>query len=220
MLYLIEDVDVDNLVQRYGSQIQTAISSTQVIDGFFVHRTANGESSADFLASIHECVKTMYKVRVSVSLSDRPQETELYVLPDEVIMRENYADVQRQLRAQQPERVFHTSFHTFQAMNGKSSGGTPVQDIWAKMLMCVRGVSQEKAHEVVTRWPSPLALSSALASQERSAAAHVVAPDDAGRRYLCETVDVSVALARRKIGNALSSRIWQVMRSERYTAEH
>lgn len=63
IVYLIEDINVAQLVQRYGQQIQTALSSTQIIDGFYVHRTANGQATADFLAMMHHAVESMYKVR-------------------------------------------------------------------------------------------------------------------------------------------------------------
>ena len=205
VLYLIEDVDVTNLVQRYGSQIQTALSSTEVIDGFFVHRTANNEGTADFLASLHQAVSEMY------------QGKELRVLRDESIARETYAEMQRELRAREPEHIYHTSFHTFQAMNGKSSTGITVQDIWTKMLLCIRGLSQEKASEIVTRWPTPRSFAQALHEYERS-----VHPSDeerqaeAGRHFVSSHVDPHAVLPRRKIGNVLSTRIRHILRAYEY----
>ena len=62
VLYLVEDMHVSELVQRYGAQIQTALSSTQVIDGFFVHRTAHGQGTVDFLVTMHDTVQHMYTV--------------------------------------------------------------------------------------------------------------------------------------------------------------
>ena len=105
MFYVIEDADVDNLVRRYGSQIQTAFSSTQVIDGFFVHRTADTHGTADFFGEMHRAVLQMYK--------DRP----LRVLPDETISRESFSDMQRAARSNGD--VMHTSFHAFQSLNGR-----------------------------------------------------------------------------------------------------
>ncbi|WFD35488.1 Crossover junction endonuclease mus81 [Malassezia cuniculi] len=124
VFYVIEDVDVDNLVRRYGQQIQTALSSTQVIDGFFLHRTANTQGTASFFADMHRAVVEMYR--------DRP----LRVLPDAAIQRESFETVQREMRA--TGGAVHTSFNAFQSLNGRASG--TLGDLWMSMLLCIEGM--------------------------------------------------------------------------------
>ena len=170
VFYVVEDVDVDNLVRRYGAQIQTALSSTQVIDGFFVHRTAGTSATADFFAAMHRAVCEMY--------AGQP----LRVLPDEAAAREHVAA----MRA-------HTSFHAFQALNGRAVG--TLADLWVNMLLCVQGMSAEKAQQVAQRWPTPQAFMRAA---------------DAGPRFVCDAIDRDVALPRRRIGPALSARLWEL----------
>lgn len=63
ILYLIEDYDVENQMKRFGAQIQTALSSTQVVDGFFVERTTGIDASVDYLARMHRVIRQLYEVR-------------------------------------------------------------------------------------------------------------------------------------------------------------
>lgn len=198
IFYLIEDVDVVNIIQRHGDRIQTALSSTQIIDGFFVHRTANGEGTADFLASLHEALAEQYATQP------------LYVLRDEVIDRDHYATLQAHLRAQHHGIPFHTSFHTFQALHGKSSATSSLQDVWTKMLLCIRRISPEKAQEIAQRWPTPRLLHTAWGEYERRTG------DRSMGGFLCATIDDEVFVPRCKIGKALSEQIWTLLRAQAY----
>ncbi|WFD20272.1 Crossover junction endonuclease mus81 [Malassezia caprae] len=143
VIFLIEDHNVTELMRRYGKQIQTALSSTQVIDGFFVQRTADGQATADFLATVHQTLKDMYR--------DQP----LHVLKEHTIDRDHYHELQQRLRAEHPGTLFHVAFHTYQQLNGKTSSSGTLQDTWARMLLCIRGTSEDKVLEIVHRWPTP-----------------------------------------------------------------
>ena len=195
VLYLVEDMHVSELVQRYGAQIQTALSSTQVIDGFFVHRTAHGQGTVDFLVTMHDTVQHMYK--------DKP----LYVLREEQIQRDTYAQMQRMMRAEHPGTRFHTSFHTYQELHTKTSASGSLLDMWTRMLLCIRGVSPEKAQELTRRWPTPAHLLHAYA---QCASVH-----DA-QHLLSTTIDPATRLTRRRIGQALSKRVWHTLQSLTY----
>ncbi|WFC94617.1 Crossover junction endonuclease mus81 [Malassezia brasiliensis] len=190
-------VDVANLVQRHGDRIQTALSSTQIIDGFFVHRSANNEGTADFLANVHQLLHEMY--------THQP----LCVIRDEVIDREHYDTLQSHLRAQQPHTPFHTSYHTFQSLHGKGSAANTLQDVWTKMLLCIRRVSPEKAQEITQRWPTPHALHRAWHTYATQAGG---AADD----FLSAVIDDDVYVARRKIGQALSKQVGTLLRADAY----
>ncbi|PKI83925.1 Mus81p [Malassezia vespertilionis] len=200
--YLIEDIDVANLVQRHGASIQTALSSTQIIDGFHVHRTANGEGTADFLANLHRALETLYS------------STPLHVLRDSAIDRDHYSEMRASLRTQFVHERFHTSFHTFQALNGKTSSSGTLQDTWTRMLLCIQGLSSEKAEEIVRRWPTMHALLRDYAAQEAA-----TAPGERSlvcERMIAKAVDPNTPLTRRRIGSVLSARIYQILRSNTF----
>lgn len=191
IIFLIEDIDVTELMQRYGKQILTALSSVQVIDGFFVQRTADGQATADFLATMHQTLEDMYR--------DMP----LYVLKEHTIDRDHYAELQQRLRAEHPDKLFHVAFQTFQQLNGKSSSTGTLQDMWARMLLCIRGASEDKVLEIVHRWPTPRHLLQAY---------DACASDEEARLLLSRTIDSHTPVTRRQIGPKLSERIWQLMR--------
>lgn len=69
VLYLIEDYDVENQMRKFGPQIQTALSSSQVVDGFFVERTSGLVASIDYLASMDDMVRRVYEVSSCVQTS-------------------------------------------------------------------------------------------------------------------------------------------------------
>ncbi|WFD24196.1 Crossover junction endonuclease mus81 [Malassezia equina] len=192
VIFLIEDIDVTELMYRYGKQIQTALSSTQVIDGFFVQRTADGQATVDFLVTVHQTLEDMYR--------DQP----LYVLKEHTIDRDHYHELQQRLRADHPDKLFHVPFQTYQQLNGKTSSSGMLQDTWARMLLCIRGASEDKVLEVVHRWPTP---------QHLVQAYKACASEEEARRLLSRTIDPQTPVARRQIGPKLSERIWQVMRA-------
>ncbi|WFD29033.1 Crossover junction endonuclease mus81 [Malassezia sp. CBS 17886] len=208
VVYLIEDVDVANLVQRYGKQIQTALSSTQVIDGFMVHRSANQECTADFLVSMQRRLEEMYE--------GRP----LHVLRDDTISESSFPELQQHLSTMYPGTPFHTTFQTFQALNGKSTHGAyELHATWVKMLQCIRGVSLEKALEIARCWTTPRGLVDAYRREDttRECAGHGSEARD-GARLVCDTLDADAFVDRRRIGPAVSRRIWQVLRADAYDA--
>ena len=73
IVYLIEDYDGAGIMQRYGKQIQTALSSTQVIDGFFVQRTADAQGTCKLLATMHASLTRAYEVRGTAGDTDIAQ---------------------------------------------------------------------------------------------------------------------------------------------------
>ena len=195
VIYLIEDIDVPHLMQRHGAQIQTALSSTQVIDGFFVHRTANNQGTVDFLVTLHEAVMDMYK------------DTPLYVLREETIAREHYDQQQRTMRAEHPGIRFHTSFHTYQQLHAKTSTASTIEATWIRMLLCARGVSADKAQEIVRHFPTPQHLLRAYSRCPSQLDA---------QRLLSTTIDATTRLTRRRIGRVLSERIWHILDAPTY----
>jgi crossover junction endonuclease MUS81 len=65
--------------------------------------------------------------------------------------------MQKRLREAHPTKYFVTSFETYQAINSKS-GNCTIMETFARMLMCVRGMTQEKVCLVLDVWQTPLAM--------------------------------------------------------------
>ncbi|CAD6932657.1 unnamed protein product [Tilletia controversa] len=139
VFYLIEDYDVEQQMRQWGPQIATAISSTQVIDGFFVQRTAGVEASLEWLRKMHQVICQTH------------QNKPLHVLPDAILSRPTYLRLQTYLRRTQPMTPHHITFASYRSLNAKN-GSVTVGEVWARMLLCVRGMSEEKVGEVIRVW--------------------------------------------------------------------
>ncbi|KAJ7201560.1 ERCC4 domain-containing protein [Mycena pura] len=158
VLYLVEAYDTQRNRENWDPQIKTALSSTQVVDGFFVKETENLQDTIAYLTGLTE------------ELCRDHQRRNLYVIPSHLIKRHSYLDLIKHLRRTYPDRRYVTSFADYQALNSKS-GFTTVRDTWARMLLCVRGMSAEKVRAVVDRWPTPRALWEAFLEAEAEEAA-------------------------------------------------
>ncbi|PWN51175.1 hypothetical protein IE53DRAFT_386468 [Violaceomyces palustris] len=201
VIYLIEDHDVENQMKKFGSQIQTALSSTQVVDGFFVERTPNTDASIEYLARMHRVIEAMH------------ENVELSVIPDKVISRPTYLRLQAHLRRARPSRPHLTTFSSYQSLNSKSAS-TTLRDTWARMLLAVKGMSAEKVSELLEVWQCPRqlweeyrSLSSGADDQDREAKGRSLISDR------CDPLE-----KRRKVGHPISFKLHQVFTSEEYLA--
>ena len=102
-----------------------------------------------------------------------------------------------------------SAYHTFQSLHGKGSAANTLQDVWTKMLLCIRRVSPEKAQEIVQRWPTPRAL-------HRAWHTYAAQTGGAADNFLSAVIDDDVYVARRKIGQALSKQVGALLRSDAY----
>ncbi|KAN0062559.1 Crossover junction endonuclease mus81 [Thecaphora frezii] len=195
VVYLIEDHDVDNQMRRFGEQIQTALSSTQVVDGFFVERTAGLDASIEHLARMDRMVRAMYK------------DAELTILPDCVVSRSSYTQLQGQLRAARPDVTYLTTFAAYQSLNGKSASLT-LRDVFGKMLLCIRGMSAEKVREMLELWQTPRELWEAYEELEKR-------EGEAAASSMLSSL-VNPPEQRKKVGPALSAKTHGVFRSTKY----
>ncbi|CDR88887.1 related to MUS81-endonuclease involved in DNA repair and replication fork stability [Sporisorium scitamineum] len=196
VLYLIEDYDVENQMRKFGSQIQTALSSSQVVDGFFVERTSGLVASIDYLASMDGMVRKIYEGQ------------DLSVIPSAVISRSSFLETREELQRKSPSASLLTSFEAFQALNSKS-GGLTSKEIFGKMLLCIKGMSAEKVREVLAMYSTLRELTDAF--QETT---DDVKEAETMLSTLTEGMD-----QRRKIGPALSRKVAEVFLTPRYAAE-
>lgn len=120
---------------------------------------------------------------------------------DSHIDREHYDELQRSLRAAHGLR-FHTSFHTYQELHGKGRSTGTQQALWQRMLLCIRGVSAEKAHDIAQQFPT---------MHHLRAAYKACATQTEAQRLLADTMDATMPLQRRRVGPQLSARIWRAI---------
>ncbi|KAK0545508.1 Crossover junction endonuclease mus81 [Tilletia horrida] len=244
VFYLIEDYQVEQQMRQWGPQIATAISSTQVIDGFFVQRTAGVEASLEWLRKMHSVIEEMHK--------NKP----LYVLPDSILSRPTYLRLQTHLRRTQPMTPHHITFASYRSMNSKS-GSVTVGEVWARMLLCTRGMSEEKVGEAIRIWRTGAEWWDACKAVEAgeddddepmttkttksTKAAATRDSNQRGRSLMADHVggmelhalagagldkDAAALLAsmaqfdsRKKVGHALSAKVWDLWMKERYSSK-
>ncbi|KAJ1019749.1 hypothetical protein NDA13_005974 [Ustilago tritici] len=202
VLYLIEDYDVEDQMGKFAPQIQTALSSSQVVDGFFVERTSGLIASIDYLAAMDRIVRKIYEGR------------DLSVIPSAVISRSSFLQTRDELQEKLPSASILTSFEAFQALNSKSAGLTS-KEVFGKMLLCIKGMSAEKVREMLTIYSTLRELTEAYQGPS----------DDTKKADDIKEADMLLSSStenldqRKKIGPALSRKVAQVFLQSRYPAE-
>lgn len=141
--YLIEEISLDQShFQKYEEAVQSAIASTQVVNGFTVKKTQRMDDSIRYLARMTGILKKKY------------EGWPLKVIPTRVITAQNYLPLLNDLRTREPGSDYHISYPAFASLVSKSDTLT-LRDLFLKMLMCTRGVTGEKAIEIQKLWRTP-----------------------------------------------------------------
>lgn len=140
----------------------------------------------------------------------------LHLIPSKFITRPKYAELQKRLRDRYPTKYFGTSFETYQAINSKSANNT-LLETFARMLMCVRGMSSEKVALILDVWQTPRAMWDDLKRREKEIADELAEEKAGGAasrgKSKVRPIDVFFAdavegrTARQKIGDALSREV-------------
>ncbi|KAJ7636921.1 hypothetical protein FB45DRAFT_907731 [Roridomyces roridus] len=223
VFFLVEDYDVRKNMEEWGPMIKTSLSSTQVVDGFLVKETKNINDTISFLAGLHEELCRMH------------QNKDLYVIPKDMIKRYSYVDLQRYLRREKPGQCFVPSFQSYQWLNHKSQFKT-VRDTWARMLLCVKGMSPEKVGAVIERWGTPRELWEAFrdAQKEEDKARRIEAAEQEaaargpakgkGRKKKSNVLEAQLMLqgvggaegGMRAIGPTLSMKLYELFMAMEY----
>jgi crossover junction endonuclease MUS81 len=153
--YVVENWDIERKPDSSLSlQIATAKSQTQIVSGFFLKETHKLSETIDFLRVLTE------------NIVDTLRGQDLHVIPTRYISRATYVQLQRRLKVQHPRKPFHISFETFQSINGKNASQTAA-DVWAKMLLCVKGMSAEKVGAITKRYPTATAFWTGFKEKKR-----------------------------------------------------
>lgn len=134
----------------------TAKSQIQVHNRFNLKETKKLSESIDFLA-------TMTSV-----ISKRLANTDLHVIPTRYLSRSSYLPLLAHLRSLDADTVWHTSFQAYQEINDKSAS-TTLRDKWARMLLCIKGMSAERASAVIDQFETPRDMWAALKERIKEA---------------------------------------------------
>lgn len=183
--YIIEDYNIGD-TGNMREAIETAVSSTQVVNGFFVKRTAKLDDTIRYLVRMTKMLEGIY-VRQPLPL-----------IPSNLIESRTYPALLRHLDTTFPTLRFHPTYADFSSLVSKS-GALTLRDVYLKMLMCIRGVSVEKAAVIQKLYPTPKVLVEAYEACE-------------GDREKLEMIMRALEgqVGRKKVGGALSGKIAEV----------
>ncbi|CAE6476656.1 unnamed protein product [Rhizoctonia solani] len=216
LYYLVEDYDTERIARHWKDQINTALSSTQVIDRFFLKETTSMEDTIDYLSNLHRAI---LKIHADKSL---------YIIPPHLIKRYNFLELKKHLNTLDTEKIYHTTYTSYQALNRKN-GFYTLQDCMARMLQCIRGLSEEKIAALLEHYPTPRSLYDGFLNAEKQ---HSMQPSQAlgrvvprlgkGRRTEASSTTPELMLfelggkGRKKIGPALSKHIYEIFMDLEY----
>ncbi|RDW89266.1 hypothetical protein BP6252_01298 [Coleophoma cylindrospora] len=186
-IYIIEEIVLQDEHERFAEGMQSAIASTQVVNGIFVKKTQKLDDSIKYIARMTKLLRQQYE--------GKP----LYIIPTDRLTARNHLPLLQHLAKTQPDRDYHISFSAFTSLASKSSTLT-LRDYYLKMLMCTRGISGEKALEIQKRWKTPIELIDAY---------RACGNGELGMKKKREMVstEMSALVGRKKIGIALSTKL-------------
>ena len=69
VIYVVETYKVGETFDIGAEAIRTAMTSTQVHDGFFLKRTNSTDDTIDYLVSVTKALKAKYEVRAAIPIS-------------------------------------------------------------------------------------------------------------------------------------------------------
>jgi crossover junction endonuclease MUS81 len=181
VIYLVEEAGNWDR-KTYEKAVQTALSQTIVVDGFFLKRTLQPEESVGFLAAMTKQLQKWYSSRSLV-----------VAYPHVSTFRTSM----ERARASVTEPV-GVDFDSYQAGLSKS-GMLTVREVFIKMLMSIRGVSLDKALAIQEQWHTPAALYEAYEGLDS---------DDLKKKMIHEKLRRQPV--RRRVGPTLSEAVYKV----------
>ncbi|KAH7270237.1 uncharacterized protein BKA55DRAFT_496937 [Fusarium redolens] len=142
VIYIIEEISMDpEVASRYAEAVRSAIASTQVVNGYFVKRTAKMDDTVRYLARMTTMLKRTYERKP------------LNVIPTRILTSQNYLPLLKHLRESiSPD--WYITYPAFSSLASKSESIT-LRDVFLKMLMTTKGVTGERALEIQKRWKTP-----------------------------------------------------------------
>lgn len=191
VIYVVEEMSMDSMsFDRYEEAVQTAIASTQVVNGYFLKKTQKVDDSIRYLARMTMLLKKQYENK------------SLFVIPTEILTAQNYLPLLDHLRQKEPMTGHYVTYPAFASMASKSDAMT-LRDVYLKMLMCTKQVTGEKALEIQKRWKTPYEFVKAFED---------CGGGEEGKKKKRELVfkQMGDLVGRKKIGKILSQKIAEV----------
>lgn len=188
IIYVVETITISSERQDiYGQSIESALASMQIVDDIFLKQTAKIDETIKYLARMTQSLKAMY------------EQKELHVLPSRTLDVATHHKTLEQLRAKTPSNAYCITFSAFCSLCDKSDSLT-LRDLYLKMLMCMRGVTGDKAIEIQKIWPTPNALIQAYSELG----------SDAKAKETLVSNRLGKEIDRKQVGKALSAKIAEV----------
>jgi len=144
IIYLIEEFDMHG--DKYEEAVQSAIVSTQAVNGYFVKKTKHMDETINYLVRMTKLLKNIYE--------SKPLHVIPHRMPNDIITDRNYLPLLEHLRTKKPGVDHNITYTAFASLASKSDTLT-LRDVYLKMLMCTRGVTGEKALEIQKIWKTP-----------------------------------------------------------------
>lgn len=191
VIYLIEEFTVTQdsaMASKYHEMVASAIAATQVVNGYFVKKTRDLDDTIRYLTRMTFLLQKMY---------DDSTNTLSFLPTSQISSSQAYLSALERLRPQNPSTTYGVTFSTFSALSSKSDV-LALRDVFLKMLMCIRGVTGDKALEIQRRWRTPRELVEAFQALDPRDREDMVAEEMKGM------------VGRKKIMKALSKKIAEV----------
>ncbi|MCJ1286958.1 Crossover junction endonuclease mus81 [Xylographa opegraphella] len=213
VIYVIEDfaMNSDN-TQNHHEHVRSAISSTQVVNGYFVKRTRQLDDTIRYLARMTMLLKTLYEVSLA-DLHLPPalgtnihQSKPLLLIPSPALSPTTYLPLLSSLPT-----PHHITYASFASLVSKSDSLT-LRDVFLKMLMCTRGITGDKAVEIQRHWQTPCAFVEALQGYARGADLGLAMDAEARAKRRRELVWKVAGgfVGPRKIGKAVGAKVAEI----------
>ncbi|KAL8804329.1 MAG: hypothetical protein Q9182_002611 [Xanthomendoza sp. 2 TL-2023] len=190
VVYLLEDINISEETRtKYYEAVQSAIASTQVVNGYFMRRTKGIDDTIRYLTRMTRMLKEMYE--------SKP----LTLLPSSILSPQTYLPLLAHLRTTKPKTSHNITYTSFASLASKTDNLT-LRDVFLQMLMTTRGVTGDKAIAIQKRWPTPHAFIHAYKD----------CPSEKEKETMVEN-GLEAEMGRGKVGKALSravSEVWSV----------
>ncbi|CAJ0850600.1 1292_t:CDS:2 [Entrophospora sp. SA101] len=192
IIYLVEDYDLESALEFGIENIKSALSSTQILNGFFLKRTSSIDQTVEYLIRVTNMLKSVYEESIT------------YIIPDNLIYRSTFLTLKEQLATVYKDRIYHVSYASYSELNSKSKSLT-LRDIFLKFLMTIKGISAEKAMEIIKKYPTPHDLFEAFNSLNT---------EGEKKRMIKDIYDGMIR--RKKFGPALSEKVYKIWHADNY----
>lgn len=194
VVYLVEEItNRSDTINSMREAIATAITSSQVIDGYFVKQTQKMDDTIDYL------------VRMTKLLKQRYEHKALHLIPTNAITMSNYIPLVDHLK-KNPSTDYYVTYDVFACLGSKSETLT-LRDVYLKMLMCTKGLTGQKAIELQRKWKTPIDFIKAYREIE---AKHGAGEEGKKRKWAMVSDVMDNPIPRKKITKALSTKIAEV----------